>query len=192
MMRSIDEYKVEVMISLAVVMGGYALASTLHVSGPVAMAVAGLLIGNAGVAYAMSDVTRDYVHKFWALIDDILNAVLFLLIGLEVVTIPADPRLLLLGVMAVPLALLARAISVLMPLRLMRPLLDLGPMAPPTLIWGGLRGGISIALVLCLSSEAARPGLLEATYIVVLFSVIIQGGSIERVLQRFAHRSETA
>jgi CPA1 family monovalent cation:H+ antiporter len=192
MMRSIDEYKVEVMISLAVVMGGYALASTLHVSGPVAMAVAGLLIGNAGVAYAMSDVTRDHVHKFWALIDDILNAVLFLLIGLEVVTIPADPRLLLLGVMAIPLALLARAISVLVPLRLMRPLLDLGPLAPPTLIWGGLRGGISIALVLGLSSEAARPGLLAATYIVVLFSVIIQGGSIERVLQRFAHQSETA
>lgn len=192
MMRSIDEYKVEVMISLAVVMGGYALASALHVSGPVAMAVAGLLIGNAGVAYAMSDMTRDYVHKFWALIDDILNAVLFLLIGLEVVTIPADPRLLLLGVQSIPLALVARAISVLLPLRLMRPLLDLGPLAPPTLIWGGLRGGISIALVLGLSSEAARPGLLAATYIVVLFSVIVQGGSIERVLHRFARRTNGA
>ncbi len=192
MMRSIDEYKVEVMISLAVVMGGYALASALHVSGPVAMAVAGLLIGNAGVAYAMSDITRDYVHKFWALIDDILNAVLFLLIGLEVVTIPADPRLLLLGVLSIPLALVARAISVLLPLRLMRPLLDLGPLAPPTLIWGGLRGGISIALVLGLSSEAARPGLLAATYIVVLFSVIVQGGSIERVLHRFARRTNVA
>lgn len=190
MMRSIDEYKVEVMISLAVVMGGYALASALHVSGPVAMAVAGLLIGNAGVAYAMSDVTRDYVHKFWALIDDILNAVLFLLIGLEVVTIPADPRLLLLGALAVPLALIARAISVMLPLTLMRPLLDLGPLAPPTLIWGGLRGGISIALALGLSSEAARPGLLAATYMVVLFSVIVQGGSIERVLQHFARRTE--
>lgn len=192
MMRSIDEYKVEVMISLAVVMGGYALASAIHVSGPVAMAVAGLLIGNAGVAYAMSDITRDYVHKFWALIDDILNAVLFLLIGLEVVTIPADPRLLVLGALAIPLALASRALSVMVPLALMRPLLDLGPLAPPTLVWGGLRGGISIALALGLSSEAARPGLLAATYMVVLFSVIVQGGSIERVLRRVATRSQTA
>lgn len=191
MMRSIDEYKVEVMISLAVVMGGYALASGLHVSGPVAMAVAGLVIGNAGVAYAMSDLTRDYVHKFWALVDDILNAVLFLLIGLEVVTIPGDPRLLLLGALAIPLALAARAISVALPLAAMRPLLDLGRLAPPTLIWGGLRGGISIALALGLASDSARPGLLTATYMVVLFSVIVQGGSIERVLQYFTKKDDS-
>ncbi|MGY4398447.1 CPA1 family monovalent cation:H+ antiporter [Sphingomonas sp. UYAg733] len=190
-MRSIDDYKVEVMISLAVVMGGYAVASWLHVSGPVAMAVAGLLIGNAGVAYAMSDVTRDYVLKFWALIDDILNAVLFLLIGLEVVTIPADPRLLVLGALAIPLALLARVISVMLPLTAMRPFLNLGPLAPVTLIWGGLRGGISIALALGLASEAARPSLLAATYMVVLFSVIVQGGSIERVLKRVSARAQT-
>lgn len=183
MMRSIDDYKVEVMISLAVVMGGYALAKAIHVSGPVAMAVAGLLIGNAGVAYAMSDVTREYLLKFWSLIDDILNAVLFLLIGLEVVTIPADSRLLLLGLLAVPLALAARALSVLLPLALLRPLLDLGRLAPPTLIWGGLRGGISIALALSLTSTNAPPGLLAATYLVVLFSVVVQGGTIERVLR---------
>ena len=190
MMRSIDEYKVEVMISLAVVMGGYALARMIHVSGPVAMAVAGLLIGNAGVACAMSDVTRDYVHKFWALVDDILNAVLFLLIGLEVVTISADPRLLLLGLLAIPIALAARALSVLLPLRVMRSRLDLGPLAGPTLVWGGLRGGISIALALGLANEAARPALLGATYIVVLFSVIVQGGSIERVLRHAETRSK--
>jgi len=189
-MRSIDEYKVEVMITLAVVMGGYAAAHWLHISGPVAMAVAGLLIGNAGVAYAMSDVTRDYVVKFWALIDDILNAVLFLLIGLEVVAIPADPRLLILGVLAIPLALLARATAVLLPLTLMRPLLNLGPLAPVTLIWGGLRGGISVALALGLANGDARPALLAATYIVVLFSVIAQGGSIERVLKRVTARNE--
>ena len=111
MMRSIDDYKVEVLISLAVVMGGYAIARPLHASGPVAMAVAGLIIGNAGVAHAMSETTRDYLHKFWDLIDDILNTVLFLLIGLEVVTIPGDLRLLVLGVAAIPLAL-ARAIAV--------------------------------------------------------------------------------
>jgi CPA1 family monovalent cation:H+ antiporter len=187
-MRSIDEYNVEVMISLAVVMGGYALAAQLHISGPVAMAVAGLLIGNKGVADAMSDITRDYLLKFWALIDDILNAVLFLLIGLEVVTIPWDPRLIALGVAAVPLVLLARTIAVVAPLALLRPILSLGRLAPLTLIWGGLRGGISVALALGLPDGPARSIALAATYIVVLFSVIVQGGTIERVLARARRR----
>ena len=181
-MRSIDEYKIEVMISLAVVMGGYALAGRIHVSGPVAMAVAGLLIGNLGVQLAMSDITRDYLLKFWSLVDDILNAVLFLLIGLEVVVISQDWRLILLGLATIPLVLLARTVSVLGPLAAMRPLLDLGPMAPVTLIWGGLRGGISVALVLGLPDGPARSIALAATYVVVLFSVIVQGGTIERVL----------
>jgi CPA1 family monovalent cation:H+ antiporter len=189
-MRSIDEYKTEVMISLAVVMGGYALARWLHVSGPIAMAVAGLLIGNKGVAFAMSDVTRDYVIKFWALIDDILNAVLFLLIGLEVVMITTDPRLLLIAVLTIFLAIAARAIAVLLPLRAMRPMLDLGPLAPITLIWGGLRGGISIALALSLPRGPAQSVALAATYAIVLFSVIVQGGTIERVL-RFAQRRQS-
>lgn len=182
-MRSIDDYQVEVMISLAVVMGGYAVARWLHVSGPVAMAVAGLIIGNHGVAHAMSDVTRDYLLKFWALIDDILNAVLFLLIGLEVVTIPSDMRLILLGAAAIPLVLLARAVSVLVPLAALRPFLSLGNLAPVTLIWGGLRGGISVALALGLPDGPARSFALAATYLVVLFSVIVQGGTIERVLR---------
>jgi CPA1 family monovalent cation:H+ antiporter len=181
-MRSIDDYKTEVMISLAVVMGGYVLARWLHVSGPVAMAVAGLLIGNHGVAYAMSDTTRDYVIKFWGLIDEILNAVLFLLIGLEVVMIAPDSGLLVVGIAAIFLALAARAVSVLLPLRAMHPLLDLGPLASATLIWGGLRGGISIALALSLPEGPARSTALAATYAIVLFSVIVQGGTIERVL----------
>ncbi|WP_156681221.1 cation:proton antiporter [Sphingomonas profundi] len=182
-MHSIDDYQVEVMISLAVVMGGYAVARWLHVSGPVAMAVAGLIIGNHGVAHAMSDVTRDYLLKFWALIDDILNAVLFLLIGLEVVTIPSDMRLILLGAAAIPLVLLARGVSVLLPLAALRPFLSLGNLAPVTLIWGGLRGGISVALALGLPDGPARAFALAATYLVVLFSVIFQGGTIERVLR---------
>ncbi len=181
-MHSIDEYSVEVMITLAVVMGGYALASQLHVSGPVAMAVAGLIVGNPGVANAMSDTTRDYLLKFWALIDDILNAVLFTLIGLEVVAIPSDLRLLMLGVAAIPLVLLARAMAVVAPLAAMRPFLSLGSLAPLTLIWGGLRGGISVALALGLPEAPARSVALAATYIVVLFSVIVQGGTVERVL----------
>lgn len=181
-MQSIDEYNVEVMISLAVVMGGYALARQLHISGPVAMAVAGLLIGNHGVAHAMSDTTRDYLIKFWSLIDEILNAVLFLLIGLVVVTIPFDPRLIFIGLAAIPLVLIARAIAVLLPLAVMRPLLNLGPLAPPILIWGGLRGGISVALALSLPDGLSRSVELTATYIVVLFAVIAQGGTIARLI----------
>lgn len=182
MMRSIDDYKVEVAISLALVMGGYTLARWLHVSGPVAMATAGLLIGNRGVADAMSDETQDYMVKFWSLIDDILNAVLFLLIGLEVVTLPNDPYLLLLGVAVIPLALLVRAVSVIAPLALLRSLRSLGPLGPITLIWGGLRGGISVALALGLPPGEPRAILLSATYVVVLFSVVVQGGTIQRVI----------
>ncbi len=162
-MRAIDDYQTEVMISLAIVMGGYALSHWLHVSGPVAMAVAGLLIGNHGVAHAMSDTTRDYLLKFWSLIDAILNAVLFLLIGLEILTLPADLRLLLLGLLAIPLIMGARTVSVLTPLALLRPVLDLGRLAPVTLIWGGMRGGISVALALglpegpCAQASSPRP-----------------------------------
>jgi CPA1 family monovalent cation:H+ antiporter len=187
-MRSIDDYKVEVLISLAVVMGGYAVAHPLHASGPVAMAVAGLIIGNAGVAHAMSETTRDYLHKFWDLVDDILNTVLFLLIGLEVVTIPADLRLLILGIAAIPLALAARALSVILPLRAIRPTRAHDVVVPATLIWGGLRGGISVALALGLPEGPARALILAATYVVVLFSVIIQGGTIERLLDRLSAR----
>ena len=187
-MRTIDDYNVEVMITLAVVMGGYMVARWLHVSGPVAMAVAGLLIGNYAVANVMSDQTRDYLVKFWLLIDDILNAVLFLLIGLEVVTIPGDARLLAVGVAAVPLVLGARAISVMLPLALLRPFLTLGPLAPTIFIWGGLRGGISVALALALPEGGARSAALAATYVVVLFAVIVQGGSIGPLLERTARR----
>nr|WP_295667104.1 sodium:proton antiporter [Sphingomonas sp.] len=190
-MCSIDDYKVEVLISLAVVMGGYAIARPFHASGPVAMAVAGLIIGNAGVKHAMSDTTRDYLHKFWDLIDDILNTVLFLLIGLEVVTIPGDIRLLVLGVAAIPLALAARTVSVIFPLRVIRPKHRYGLVAPVTLIWGGLRGGISIALALGLPAGPARSVILAATYVVVLFSVIVQGGTIKRLLEHLT-REEAA
>lgn len=186
LMRSIDDYKVEVLITLAVVMGGYAIARPLHVSGPVAMAVAGLIIGNAGVAHAMSELTRDYVHKFWDVIDDILNTLLFLLIGLEVVMVPGDLRLVMLGIAAIPLALASRALSVVLPLRAIRPTHRYGMVAPVTLIWGGLRGGISIALALGLPDVPARSVILTSTYVVVLFSVIVQGGTIKRALERLA------
>jgi Na+:H+ antiporter len=185
-MKSIDEYNVEVMISLAVVMGGYSIAHFIHVSGPVAMAVAGLVIGNAAFAHAMSDITRDYVAKFWALIDEILNAILFLLIGLEVIAIASDPRLLLLGVLAIPLAIGARIVSVGVPLWLMRPMFSMGRLAVPTLVWGGLRGGISIALALSLPDTPLRSAILAATYVVVLFAVIVQGGTVGWLIRRLS------
>jgi CPA1 family monovalent cation:H+ antiporter len=187
-LRSIDEYKIEVMLTLAVVMGGYALAGHIHVSGPVAMAVAGLIVGNVGVAHAMSDVTRDHLLKFWELIDDILNAVLFLLIGLEVIEIPADANIIGLALSAIPLALLARAASVILPLAAIRGFRALGPLAPVVLIWGGLRGGISVALAVGLPASPARPIILAATYATVLFSVVVQGGTVGRYVQSRTRR----
>jgi len=187
-MRSIDDYSVEVMISLAVVMGGYSLALALHVSGPVAMAIAGLLIGNHGVAHAMSDLTQDYLIKFWALIDEILNAVLFLLIGLEVIALAFEGRLILAGLGAILIVMAARAISVGVPLRAMRRAIDMGPLAFPTMVWGGLRGGISVALALSLPDSEIRTVLLVATYIVVLFAVIVQGGTIGWLINRIKAR----
>jgi len=187
-MHSIDDYAVEVMISLAIVMGGYSVAQWLHVSGPVAMAIAGLLIGNAGVALAMSDTTRDYLLKFWALIDELLNAVLFLLIGLEVIAISPEPSILFAGLAAIPLVLAARILAVGTPLAAMRPFLRMGRLAVPTLVWGGLRGGISVALALSLAEGPARTAILTVTYIVVLFSVIIQGSTVGGLIRRLSSK----
>ncbi len=187
-MRSIDEYNVELMITLAIVMGGYALARWLEVSGPVAMAVAGLLIGNAGVAYAMSEETRDHLLKFWALADELLNAVLFLLIGLEIIAISPEPKLIALSVIAIPIVLLARSISVVPPLLALRTIFPMRGPALATLLWGGLRGGISIAMALSLPKGPEQTAILAATYVVVLFSVLVQGGTISRVVDRSSRK----
>ena len=186
-MRSIDDYPVELLITLAMVMGGYTLAQLIHVSGPVAMAVSGLLTGNQGVARAMSETTRDHIIKFWSMIDEVLNAVLFLLIGLLAVVAGGEVWALVVGLAAVPLVFLARAASV------GGPLLALGGSLPfrasfPVLVWGGLRGGISIALALSLPAGPARATLLTATYVVVLFSVLVQGLTINGLLTWLAAR----
>ena len=190
-MKAIDDYAVEVLISLAVVMGGYSLASALHISGPVAMAVAGLLIGNHGVAHAMSDVTQDYLLKFWALLDEVLNAVLFLLIGLEAVVLAERFGLLGLGLLTIPLVLVARAVSVGLPLLAWRNLLPFR-LAFPVMVWGGLRGGISIALALSLPAGPMKDVLLAGTYVVVLFSVLVQGGSIGGLMRKWTRSEEAA
>lgn len=183
LMRAIDDYPVELLVTLATVMGGYSLAQRLHISGPVAMAVAGLLIGNRGAALAWSDLTRDYLLKFWALVDEVLNAVLFLLIGLEGVALLGAPKLLLFGIACIPLVLLARTLSVGGPLIFWPKSLPFYP-SLRILVWGGLRGGISIALALSLPNNPYKDYLVTATYIVVLFSVLVQGATIERALAK--------
>lgn len=185
-MRQINDYNVELTITLAIVMGGYAFAHSLGVSGPVAMAVAGLLIGNAGVSHAMDELTRQHLLTFWALLDELLNAVLFLLIGIEIVAISPNPTLIALGTISIPVVLFARCVSVVPPLLAMRSMFSLEGPALPTLLWGGLRGGISVAMALTLPPGEARTTILTATYLVVLFSVIVQGGTIAKIVERAA------
>lgn len=183
-MRSMDDYPLEVLITLAIVMGGYALCTELHISGPLAMAVAGLLIGNHGVTYAMSDVTRDYVIKFWELLDELLNSVLFLLIGLEMIAlVPGIPHALL-GLAAIPITLAARAVAVSASTKVVPAAKPKAPGAFGVLWWGGLRGGISIALVLSLPTGTTRELLLAATFAAVLFSVLVQRATLGRMIER--------
>ncbi len=191
-LASMDEYALEVLITLAIVMGGYALCSELHISGPLAMAVAGLLIGNHGVSFAMSDVTRDYVIKFWELIDELLNSVLFLLIGLELIAlVPGVPHIVL-GLATIAITLGARAISVGAAIKLI-PAAHLETKgAGRVLWWGGLRGGISIALALSLPIGPTRDLLLAATFAAVLFSVLVQRATLGRLIDSMKARHSPA
>jgi CPA1 family monovalent cation:H+ antiporter len=181
MLRSIDDYQAEIMISLALVLGGYALASALHASGPIAMVVAGLLIGNRGRRLAMSDKTREHLDDFWELVDEILNAILFLLIGLEVLILPRDARLVVPSLVAIPIALAARFISVGAPLGVIGGRRRTSLYATRVLTWAGLRGGISVALALWFvqllgdQHHQTRAVMLGATYAVVVFSILVQG-----------------
>jgi CPA1 family monovalent cation:H+ antiporter len=183
-MKAIDEYNMEVLITLALVMGGYALARHLHVSGPVAMAVAGLLIGNHGTRYAMSETTRRHVTQFWSLLDEALNSILFLLIGLEVIAIALDAGHLLIGLVSIAVVLGARAVSVGLPLAAIARFAPFTKGAFPILVWGGLRGGISIALALSLPEGPVKETVLTATYVVVVFSVVVQGATVGLLARR--------
>jgi len=183
-LRSIDNYQVEVIITLALVLGGYALATHLHVSGPLAMVAAGLLIGNRGRVLAMSDRTRENLDTFWELIDEILNAVLFLLVGLELVVLTFSRASLTAALLMIPLALVARFAAVGVPVSLMRPFHAFTPHAVKILTWGGVRGGISVALALALPAGPERQVLLAVTYVVVLASILIQGLTLGAVVRR--------
>ncbi len=175
LMRRIDDYALEVLITLALVSGGYSLSLALHDSAPLMAVVAGLLIGDVGMARGMSEETRKYVDAFWKLIDEILNAVLFLLIGIEVFAVAFTMDTLAAGAAAILLALVARLVAVAVPVLVLRPFRDFSAGVIPIMTWGGLKGGISVALVLSLPDSAWTPLLLAAAYMVVVFSIVVQG-----------------
>lgn len=187
-MRRIDDYSLEVLITLALAFGGYELAIALHVSAPIMAVVAGLLIGHVGLAHGMSSSTRDYVNAFWKLIDEILNAILFLLIGIEVFAVAFDGPLLAAGAWAIGLTLLARLVAVAVPVLALKPFRTFGPDVIPLMTWGGLKGGISVALALSLPESEWKPLILTATYVTVVFSIVVQGLSIAPLARRLAPR----
>ena len=183
MLSRVDDATVEVLITLAIVMGGYSLALAIHTSGPLAMVVSGLLIGNHGRSFAMSDTTRQHLDNFWELTDEILNTVLFLLIGLELLVLTFSGRTLFAGILTIPLVLGARYISVRLPIWAMGLRREFTPGAVRILTWGGLRGGISIALALSIPVGPERDVILTVTYAVVVFSILVQGLTIGKVIR---------
>jgi CPA1 family monovalent cation:H+ antiporter len=184
MLKSIDNYQVELFITLAVVTGGFALADALHLSGPIAVVVAGLLVGNHGRFLAMSDTTREHIDDFWELVDEILNAVLFVLIGMEVLVLTFSSRFLLAGIIMIPIALAIRFLSVGLPVILFRGFRDFAPIIIKILPWGGLRGGISVAMALSLPEGPSRDVLIAVTYSVVVFSILVQGMTVEKLVRQ--------
>lgn len=185
MLKRVDNYQVEILLTLALVTGGYAMAEVLHVSAPIAIVVAGLLIGNHGRLLAMSEITVERLDTFWELIDEILNAVLFVLIGLEILVITFGAHLLIAGVLSIFIVLIARFISVGVPILFIRKFRKLTPGVIKILTWGGLRGGISVALALSLPASAERETILAITYCVVVFSILVQGLTIGRLIKRY-------
>ena len=190
MLKWIDNYSVEVLITLAVVAGGYVLAGALHTSGPLAMVVAGLLLGNRGRRFAMSEKTREHLDTFWELVDEVLNALLFVLIGLEVLVLDMSWREVLVGLGAIPVVLAARLVSVgstIGTLRMVRR--SFAPYTIRLMTWGGLRGGISIALALSLPPSPERGLIVGITYVIVVFSILVQGLTVEPLARKMPRRT---
>ncbi|MEN6318056.1 MAG: sodium:proton antiporter [Syntrophaceae bacterium] len=184
MLKQVNNYQLEIIITLALVMGGYALADSIYTSGPIAIVVAGLLIGNHGRAFAMSETTRQRLDDFWELMDEILNALLFMLIGLEVMVMPFTRALFGAGLLAIFITLFARWSSTGGAMLLMRPFRTFNPGAVSILTWGGLRGGISVALTLSIPAVPERATIITITYIIVVFSIIIQGMTLGKLADR--------
>ena len=184
LLRTVDNYQVEVLITLALVFASYAAAEALHVSAPIAAVAAGLLIGNHGRTMAMSEKTIEHVDLFWELIDEILNGILFVLLGFEILILTFDMSNFQAGLIAIPVVLLARFIGVSLPIWLRKFKREFSPDAIKVLTWGGLRGGISVALALSLPASPERELILMMTYVVVVFSILVQGLTIGKLVQR--------
>lgn len=188
LLKSINNYQIEILISLALVTAGYRAAAAMHLSGPLAMVVAGLMLGNQGRHLAMSDSTREHLDTFWELVDEILNAVLFLLIGIELLILDWTPTAVFFGLIAIPLTLAVRFTAASIPVTILKRFREFSPRVVTILTWGGLRGGISIALALGLPKDPEyaeiRNIILVATYIVVIFSIAVQGLSLKTLIER--------
>lgn len=183
-LRSIDKYEIEVMITVAIVMGGYLIANRLHISGPLAMVVAGIVIGNKARKLAVSKITKDYLDKFWELVDEMLNAILFMLIGFEMLVIKTDNHIVFISLIAIIITLFARWVSVAIPVTFLRRRVRFVKNAIAILTWGGLRGGLSVALALSLPKEMFRDQFVAITYIIVVFSITVQGLTIGKLYRK--------
>ncbi|MFQ5508392.1 MAG: cation:proton antiporter [Leptospirillia bacterium] len=184
LIKNVDDHALVVLLTVALVLGGSALAASLHFSAPLCAVVAGLFIGNHGKRFGMTDEAADHVDTFWTLNDEILNAVLFLLIGLEILAVRFEMSFFLAGMLAIPICLVARLVSVAIPISLLGLTKSYTPGAIPILTWSGLKGGISVALALSIPSFPQKPLLVACTYLVVLFSIIVQGLTVGKVIQR--------
>ena len=182
-MKTIDQHTLEVLITVSLVMATYAVATRLHVSGPLAVVVAGLFMGNHGKRFAMSQTTREHIDTFWSVLDELLNSLLFLAIGFEVVALSITGEIVGAGLLAIPVVLFARLVSVAGPITVLGLRQEFTRGAIPVLTWGGLRGGISVALALSLPPSEFKPVILATTYTVVIFSIVIQGLTVERVVR---------
>jgi CPA1 family monovalent cation:H+ antiporter len=188
--KSVNDYIVSVLITLSVVMGGYLIAHAMHISGPLTMVAAGIIIGNYGKRTAMSDETKDYLNKFWELIDEILNAILFLFIGFELLLIPRILDYWWVGTFAIAVVLIARLLSIWIPTLMVRFKRKFDSATIKILVWGGLRGGVSIALALSIGESEHRPLIIAITYFVVVFSIIVQGLTIGKLANKLLQGSE--
>ena len=193
LMKTIDDYTVEIMITLALVTGGYLLANSLHFSGPLTVVVAGLIVGHDTVREAtMSEITEQYVDKFWHLVDEFLNAILFVLIGLEIMVLTFNLNFFIAGVASIFIVLLARFVSLSLPIHYFKEKLDFVPYTNLIMTWGGLRGGISIALALSLTTVMERDLFVMMTYVVVVFSIIVQGLTVGKLVKRLTVEEKVA